>query len=57
MSLNGFFENEISEQKNDNIYSELNISENKNYSSINSFKEDFKDYNSSNSIISNIIKN
>ena len=56
MSLNGFFENEISEQKNDNIISELNISENKNFSPINPFKEDFKDCNSSNSI-SNIIKN
>ena len=59
MSLNGLFENEISEQKNDNIISELNISENKNYSPIKTFKEDFKDCNSSNSIsnISSIIKN
>ena len=59
MSLNGFFENEIIEQKNDNIISELNISENKNYSPINPFKEDFKDCNSSDGIsnISNIIKN
>lgn len=56
MSLNEFFENDISVQKNDNIISDLNISENKNYILINPFKEDFRDCNSSNSI-SNIIKN
>ena len=58
MSLNQFFENEISVQKND-MFSNLNISENKNYSPIKTFKEDFRDCNYSNSIsnISNIIKN